>query len=264
MKSYVFNPTQPEMKSNCYSYIEYRPEQHTQSDISLFYQFNVGTSLKGSLPIIPDGCLDLLFCCDDSNPLALLASGPEERSFYFFEENVDYFGVRLSPQQCKLKFQCSIKEIIQHRQLPLYEVLNIQNNLLEEIAKSVGFKERIIAFNKFLRTKNSHINYAQNLITYCLNKIYTSRGTFEIKELAEDTGYSDRYLRKKFEEHVGYSPKKFSQIVRLQHSVYELLNTRQTVHTITEGYDFYDKSHFYKEFKKYMNITPIEYKYIFK
>lgn len=259
----AFNPTQPEMKANCHFYMEYKPDVTSQTDISLFYQFQLNEQSKGVLPIIPDGCIDLLFNCDPNAPFSVIATSPKQRCSYQFKNNSLYFGVRLFPEQCKLKFRTSMKELIQHQQLPLFDILDLNQSSQELIATLPNFKERILFFISLINSKPLDETYDWKLINFCLNKIYTTLGLVNIKDLSIETGYSDRYLRKKFEEYIGFSPKQFSQIVRLQHSVQDLLNSHPPLNDLLDHYGFYDQSHFYKGFKKLMSLTPQEYKFNF-
>ena len=84
-----------------------------------------------------------------------------------------------------------------------------------------------------------------------------------MKQLAAKTGYSDRYIRKKFEAYIGFAPKQFSQIVRFQHSVHELLNHQSPLDDLIDHYGFFDEAHFYKGFKKFTTLTPKQYKEIY-
>lgn len=259
----IFNPTQPEMKSNCRSYLEYKPLKSVQSEVSLFYHFVIGDHSFGTLPIIPDGCLDLLFCCDPSHPYAIIATSPKQRCSYHFQPNSEYFGVRLYPEQNLLKFQCSIKELLQQQQIPLFDILKIDSFLLEKISYLPSFKDRIKWFITFLNTEHHKTIFDQNLIKYCITKIYSTYGLVNMKQLAVETGYTDRYIRKKFEEYIGFAPKQFGQIVRFQHSVRELLNNQSHLIDLIDEHGFYDEAHFYKDFKKLATLTPKQYKEIY-
>lgn len=258
--NHIFNPVQPEMLSNCHMYLEYKPQRTINTEVALFYQFNIDNLSQGNLPIIPDGCLDLLFCCDESHPYAILATSPEIRCSYHFQPHCEYFGVRLYPNQTVLKFQCSIKELIQQQQIPLFDILKIDSYILEEISYLSSFKDRITYFKDLLEKKSCAEHYDQNLLKYCLYHIYSTPGIVNMKQLTEKTGYSDRYIRKKFETYIGFAPKQFSQIVRFQHSVQELLTKQQHVEELIDHYGFFDEAHFYKGFKKFTTLTPKQYK----
>lgn len=260
LRSAAFHPAQPEMISHSSTYIECKPDSSLSSDISLLYEFKINEQLSSMLPVIPDGCLDLLFCCDPSHPFAVVAMSPRHRCSYHFRTNVSYFGVRLIPDQTSLQFHCSVKELLQYEQIPLFDILKVESNLLEKIASLSTFQERVAFFTSFLLRKQNEKTETQTLISYCLNTIYAAKGLVHIQNLAELTGYSDRYIRKKFEQSIGFSPKSFSQIVRLQYSIQELLSHSLNLNSLVESCNFYDKAHFYKDFQKYMSLTPMQYK----
>lgn len=260
LRSTAFHPTQPEMIFHSSSYIECKPDNALSSDISLLYEFNINEQLPSLLPVIPDGCLDLLFCCDPSHPFAVVAVSPRHRCSYHFRTNVSYFGVRLIPDQTSLQFHCSVKELLQYEQLPLFEIAKVEGSLLEKIASLSTFQERVAFFSSFLLSRQNEKTETHTLVSYCLNMIYVAKGMINIRKLAEATGYTDRYVRKKFEQSIGFSPKSFSQIVRLQYSVQELLSQNININSLVESCNFYDKAHFYKDFEKYMSLTPVQYK----
>lgn len=255
----AFHPAQPEMKFHSSFYIECKPANALGSDISLLYEFNLNEKLSNMLPVIPDGCLDLLFCCDPSRPFAVVAVSPRHRCSYQFRTDVTYFGIRLIPNQTSLQFHCSIKELLQYEQIPLFDIAKVNRNLLEKIASLSTFQERVAFFTSFLLRKQDGKAETHTLLSYCLNTIYAAKGLINIQKLAETAGYSDRYIRKNFEQSIGFSPKGFSQIVRLQYSVQELLFHNLNLNSLIESCDFYDKAHFYKDFQKYMSLTPIQY-----
>ncbi|EOR20879.1 helix-turn-helix domain-containing protein [Niallia nealsonii AAU1] len=244
----IFTPSQPELKFTSQNYIEYRPPILKDSEVSLFYQFKLNKENEGFLQVIPDGCFDLLFCTDSVHPFAVVASSPNQRCTYHFQTDCKYFAVRFYPEQTSLPLTVPLKELIQHQQASLFDVANFPSFVLEKIASLPTFQERIKWFQHFLHTIKQEADYTHNLISHCLQKIYSLNGTINIKELSAETGYSDRYIRKKFEETIGFSPKNFSQIVRLQSFINQLLNQNSPIED-TIDYGFFDQSHFYKNFK---------------
>lgn len=256
----IFNPTQPEMITNCHLYKEFSLKNYEETDVTLFYQFNTNEH-EILTPVIPDGCIDLLFNLNSTTPSAFVAVSPEKRSSELFEKNAEYFGVRLNPLQSKLSFKCSKREIIHHKKLSLFEVSYLNESILEELANINDFNKRMIWFLSLLNTKTvEEMDYDKRFINYCLNRIYLSNGLVKINDLSDETGYSARYLRKKFEEYVGFSPKQFSTIVRLQFSIDKLMKDENYQNHLVDEHVYYDKSHFYREFKKYILLTPHEYK----
>ncbi len=71
---------------------------------------------------------------------------------------------------------------------------------------------------------------------------------------------SDRWLRYKFAERLGLSPKAFASIVRFQNCFQALLRDKQA---FLEGRKFldyyYDQAHFIREFNRYIGKSPARY-----
>ena len=85
----------------------------------------------------------------------------------------------------------------------------------------------------------------------------SSDGRIAIQQLAQQTGYSRRYLDLLFREHVGLSPKVLAGIFRFQ-KFYRKWATGQSFDLVKEDlYEhYYDQSHFSKEFTKMTGHPP--------
>lgn len=153
----IFTPSQPELKFSSQNYIEYRPPNLKNSEVSLFYQFKIDKHAQGLLQVIPDGCFDLLFCTHSVHPFALVASSPNQRCTYHFQPDCEYFAVRFYPEQNSLPFTIPIKELIQHQQVPLFDVVNLPSFLLEKIAILSSFQERVKWFQYFFAYDQTRI-----------------------------------------------------------------------------------------------------------
>lgn len=95
---------------------------------------------------------------------------------------------------------------------------------------------------------------------YGVSAIWNSRGRISIAELSQDMGQTDRWLRAKFSERLGISPKAFASIVRFQSCFQTLLRDKRGFLEDGQFYDFYyDQAHFSKEFKRFMGYPPSKY-----
>lgn len=87
------------------------------------------------------------------------------------------------------------------------------------------------------------------------DNLYSS---LKIADVAQELGISESYLRKIFKEKVGTTMMEYL----LQQKVNEakkLLQQGKSIPEIVENLAFYDKSHFFKTFKKYAGLTPKQY-----
>lgn len=94
---------------------------------------------------------------------------------------------------------------------------------------------------------------------YCINRIADSKGMITVTQLEKETGYSSRWLHRKFSEHLGTGPKNLSEIVRFK-QFYQAYATGLKLHSLKEHfYDYYyDQSHFLRAFKRFTGTTPTE------
>uniref|UniRef100_A0A942YDM6 AraC family transcriptional regulator n=1 Tax=Neobacillus citreus TaxID=2833578 RepID=A0A942YDM6_9BACI len=256
MKALSFFPSQPEIQYKMDHYIE---QKKLGSDIALYYQFKTQKASVNSFSLIPDGSIDLLFCCSPENYSTFLWTSPHYRSEQLdFLEGCEYFGVRLFPEQKIFTFNYSMRDLL-GKKIPLEDVMPIDSSLMEQIFIGKSFNERVYFFEKFIEKLNTEKDDT-SLIEYCIKKIYLSKGTIKVSQLSVDTGYSDRFLRKKFEEYIGFSPKQFSEIVRFQNSLALIFeNDRYNSLDIVYENGYHDHTHFIKGFKKFTQLTPTQF-----
>ncbi|KKB40392.1 helix-turn-helix transcriptional regulator [Bacillus thermotolerans] len=150
---------------------------------------------------------------------------------------------------------------ITNKKLPLLELVLADSSIVENICEQTSFADRIRVFMEFIQAVTREEQSIPEFIDYSVKKIYTHKGNITIKELAEDTGYSDRYLRRKFEEFIGMKPKLFCQIVRVQNSLQTLMHRRDFhLMDVLDELGYYDQSHFIGEFKRFNMLPPSQLK----
>jgi AraC-like DNA-binding protein len=95
------------------------------------------------------------------------------------------------------------------------------------------------------------------IVQYILNK----KGMLPVKELSDVFPYSERTLERIFHKEVGASPYHFICLVRFNHIIRELeKKEHESLTILMEQYDYYDQSHFEKDFKKFLGQSIKEYK----
>lgn len=258
---YNYLPLQPGFEIKCENYMEMKLDKTDalSKTISVFYQFKVTESVENFIPVIPDGCVDIIFYCSPDNSFSNICGSVIKSKKISFLYGCEYFGVRFFPGEAIRVLKCSIKEFIDN-EIPLIDIVKKDLFISEKICKAENFYDRIAVFKNFITSflLDTHIPI---IIQNSINRICENKGLVSISELAEYTGYSTRYLRKTFETFVGISPKLLSQIVRFQNCLYMIINggNYHVMDTILEcGY--YDQSHFINEFKKFTYLTPNQIK----
>ncbi len=217
----------------------------------LYYEFysNAGTD---HIHVVPDGCVDVLISCEDSVRTAQICGSVLLPRTLAFQANMRYFGVRFLPGHGIGPIP--LKDWIE-QQIALEEVLPHSAEYVQSIRIAADFEHRVRVFDQFLLP---HLlgEPLPELVAYCLEQITDSRGCIAIHDLSQYTGYSTRYVRKKFEETVGFSPKLFAQIVRFQHALHMIMKDDLDLLDIVHEQGYYDHSHFVNNFKKFSHLSP--------
>jgi len=232
--------------------------------ISHFYSFKRDDITNDTIVAVPDGCIDIIFCCDDKNPYAEICGTVLRPKNIHHENNGYYFGVRFQPGIVYHNTKISLSELVE-QEVPLLQVTE-DKEMFEQITSSRDFNYQIQVFlNKYLRCYefSQMDNKNKYLREFLLKQIMRTAGLVKVKELADESGYSVRYINKVFTDELGVPPKVFCKLMRFQYLLNNLNNGSigaDFVQLATElGY--YDQSHMMKDFHEYTNTTPRKYLY---
>lgn len=243
-------PFQPEIHTNTLNYTEFKPHRNQNTT---------------HLSLVPDGCFDFLFCCDRTISNVFLWTSPLFRTEHpELLNDCTYFGVRFYPEQTMINLDNPLQELI-GKLIPLSDVFSLPMAIIEQIAECTYFHQRIAAFEQFILSIQLSLSLNLNMVEYAIQQIYRSKGTISIKELSRDIGFTEQYIRRKFTEKIGFSPKQFSKIVQFQNVIEDfILFTNNSTQDIIYDIGFYDQAHFIKVFKQMTNFTPKQYQQLFK
>ena len=102
-------------------------------------------------------------------------------------------------------------------------------------------------------------NPADPIYDYCIQRITATHGLATVAQLEKETGYSARWLHRKFAEHLGTGAKNLAEIVRFK-QFYHAWSTALPPEVLKKYiYEYYyDQSHFLRAFKRFTGTTPTE------
>lgn len=251
------NLLQPYVQKNAK---EYQSMRGSGEHIFEYYAFEEEPTAQ-PINAVPDGCVDLLYAIGKDDVRCFLGGTVLKMKYWPFEKNRTYFGIRFLPGQCILPKGISIGDIINtDLEIPSDAYgAKIDEALLQ--AKSM--RERASIIHKTLAEagqKHTPTDAKGNIEAYIRNRIYETKGNVSIKEIAQDTGYSECYVRRTFHEMHGISPKTFEKIVRFQNTLEEMaLHKDEAFYDMAQESGYYDQSHMVKEFKNFTGLTPEKY-----
>lgn len=124
-----------------------------------------------------------------------------------------------------------------------------QNPWYEELARA-SFKGLLECFIETKQSKKTQ------LVDEILSILYRTP-TKKINDIADEIGYSSRFIQKEFLKEYGITPKRYQINCRLEQLLKAMLKEQDTYRWLETGY--YDQSHFYRDFKRYFTMTPSEF-----
>jgi len=128
----------------------------------------------------------------------------------------------------------------------------------EKLAFATTDNYRIKIVEQYLISQLKDIEI-DKLIVDAIRLIYQSNGAIRIKDLNEKLSISQSPFEKRFRKVVGTTAKKFASIVRFN-TVIDNLDETKTLTEICYENNFFDQSHFIKDFKRFTGDTPENFK----
>lgn len=135
---------------------------------------------------------------------------------------------------------------------------NSAEELQSQLAEANALNLKLLLLQNFLIERLEKA-VPDPIYDYCINRISDSKGLISVAQLQKETGYSSRWLNKKFLEHLGTGPKNLSEIVRFK-QFYQVYSTGAHLQGLKDHiYNYYyDQSHFLRAFKRFTGTTPTE------
>jgi AraC-like DNA-binding protein len=98
------------------------------------------------------------------------------------------------------------------------------------------------------------------LIPASLTMLREREGQLPIPELARELAISQRQLERLYQRQVGMSPKQYSQLLRVETARLALKQmNEQATTSLAAELGYYDQSHFIREFRAVIGMTPYAY-----
>ncbi|MFZ4928733.1 DUF6597 domain-containing transcriptional factor [Chryseobacterium sp. Mn2064] len=224
-------------------------------NVRLFSDGSTGLILSGDMNLYSSGS-------EEHMPLSFFYGALSSYKDFYSKGPFSLVAVVFQPYFLNLLVKASAKEV-RDSIISVEDVLKnsfqrFQENLLNKITPLTVIRDLNIFFTELIIRENTS-DY--DFITAVQKYILQHKGSVSSKELENFTGYTERHLERKFDNYMGISPKKYSNIIRL-HYFLSLMNKRKYNENLTAlscdaGYT--DQSHLIREFKNNVGLTPKQY-----
>ncbi len=98
-------------------------------------------------------------------------------------------------------------------------------------------------------------------LTFAIQQIFKTSGTINIESLRQNIHASRRYVEKLFKKNIGLTPKQYARLIRVKKAsiILRQQGYRRQISSVAAALDYYDQSHFLKDFKMVVGKTPSQY-----
>ncbi len=254
------------MTSASTEYREFEPPKLLKPYIACYWEsrplHTAGSA--GESVVIPDGCSDILLDYDAAmDSFHLTYCGIFGHHFAVpvpvHSSNVT-FGIRFLPGVSRLFIRESARHFT-NRMDAMEDIDPLLNReLLKTFTKSSETGTWIQELNDFFLKKilkQPVLSLQDERTETILHHIVQTGGRLSVKEISRTHQLSSRTLQRLFDERVGLSPKKFSQVIRFQLLLSDFTRKHPTsLIDCDTALSFYDESHLYHEIVKHTGKTP--------
>lgn len=232
--------------------------------IGHFYDWKKQGALVDEVIAVPDGSVDIVFVSEGGKFTSYVAGTVLSKKILQNEPGARCFGVRFLPGVMPAIVDVSMPELVD-REIPLEDVV-INKDILGMIEDCLDGGDWINVFFELeqaaVRKKGGLLcpDNATRLVEFVKESIISESGDVHMDAVAENTGYSTRYINRLFTKSIGIPPKTFAKIIRFQNTLQAI--NRQGLGNLTQlGQEngYYDQSHFILDFKRFTSVTPSQY-----
>lgn len=234
-------------------------------NLACFSQFQT-TEEIGKVSMFPDNCIKFLFECTpgENASRAKFLGINTEKTELTLRPNTKYF-IFMPYSHLVLNMSIAAGEL-QNMNTDIENALPSSSALVrcqELISAEKSFEENIdIVVKSAIRDIKG--SYTSGISEYCSLAMCLSHGNISSENMELFTGYSSRHCRARFKDSYGFSPKRYSIVVRFQGALHELVNQRdKDALDIVNDHGYFDQAHFIKDFKKFTGLCPNEFRRAF-
>jgi len=223
-----------------------------QDFVICFWQMKPRSSDKVSVTniIVADGCIDLIVNFDDKQ---IGYAGMSKTNFHYtIDLPTRFLGTRLKPGAFE-----QLTKIPAKRAMDTFFPLNkIDANFDTDYFFSLQFEQASMYLKNYLQQLAS--NKTPNIFVGLFDKLSKSPPA-TTTALYQMLHFSPRQCQRLFMKHFGITPQMALSIIRFQHCLGIITFGQTTPNSILELTSFYDQSHFIRDFKRNIGLTPFEY-----
>ncbi|MCP4747549.1 MAG: AraC family transcriptional regulator [Desulfobacteraceae bacterium] len=239
-------------------YKEYIPPVHLQLYLDCYWSYaaDPATVSLNKKPIIPDGCIDIIFDLNHTATLKSFVVGAMTRPILNTKTNL--IGLRFKSGMAYPFFKIPVHALtglfVDYVEFAGQEANRFSNQLIELESR----EDQIFLLNNKFVKKLSNLNPVEPQMLRALSLMQSTGGKIPIKQISVEVGWSRQHFTRKCLNYTGLAPKFLNRIIRLK----KILNKAEKFSSwsqLSVDMGFHDQSHMINDFKGMTGLTPIQF-----
>jgi AraC-like DNA-binding protein len=259
-------------------YLEHTPAAPLIGFIRILWYAQVGEATHRRERVLPSGCVqvilnlarDFLLDCPEGEgnlrmPPSLVVGARSVYEIVDSSDMADLIGIVFEPGGFA-PFARDAVDLFSNRSVSLEDAWGLQARSLRDRLRELCTPQARLRFlenfltDHFAPRLTRHGPWRSGEVKLALQTFDHSPGIATVREMAKQTGRSERRFSQIFRQEVGLSPKTWCRVQRFQRAV-RLLHAGSDVRWAELALDcgFYDQSHFANEFRAFSGIDATTY-----
>lgn len=173
---------------------------------------------------------------------------------------VQFFGVHFKPGGTYPFLRMPLSEL--NNQVVSLDAIwgHYAGEIRERLHAAPSVEAGFAILEQLLLARLSEEPHGLNVVQYAITEISELQGALSIRALSDQIGISQNHLGNQFKRFVGVPPKDVARFYRFANAL-RLINSARLIDltTIAHKSQFYDQSHFNKDFVAFTGHSPSEY-----
>jgi len=204
---------------------------------------------------IPDPCIHIVFEPSGSRIIGAVT----KRYSVELAGKGHIFGIKFRPGGFHALTQLQVSSFTDSS-LEINDVFTSDGQqLIEQICRAQTIEQMQSIAEAFLLPKMPKSFEDIALLSKIINEIHSNPQIMKVSDLSEQFALSERSLQRLFKWQVGVSPKWAIRKCRIQEVLSQLEDGDHDWQQLVTQLGYFDQSHFIKDFKSLINLTPTQY-----
>lgn len=177
------------------------------------------------------------------------------------DQEAEIFGLALTPTAIWKMTGLAAHSFTNRPIAPKLVFAKKYHHYLDSINQGKNYEQKKEKALNFLRAILHDLDLKKGIVEFALQLIFSKKGCIGTTEIAKELHVSERHLQHLFRQQVGVSPLTYARITRFNSffAEYSKATEPKDLSFLTSFYNFYDTSHFIKEFKTFCGIAPSKF-----